>query len=426
MPAKVAGGSFVATEEIETVIIGGGQSGLAMSHCFNQLGLEHVILERDRIAERWRSQRWDSLTFQFPNWMMQLPGFPYDRTDLERFAHRDEVVGFIERYAASFRAPVREGIAVTSLDHNVDKKRFEIRTGSALISAANVVIATGPYQDPAVPTGLDSAMRGVFQIHSSLYRNPDELPPGAVLIVGSGSSGCQIAEDMLRAGRRTYLAVGSHRRVPRRYRDRDFAYWEFALGEFDRTLDRRPAERMSPLLTGVDGGHDVDLRSMARRGLVLLGRLIGGEDGKLALAPDLAATLARGDQWFEAFIAAADRYATENGLDLPRDDLEGIYLAEPNEVSEPLRELDLAVAGVSSVIWATGFTYDFGWVRLPVFAQKDGSKNRGPIQQRGVTSFPGLYFLGLPWLHKRKSSLMAGVGEDAAFLAEHIVECRKS
>ncbi len=231
----------VTSEEIETVIIGGGQAGLATSYHLSQLGREHVVLERQRVGERWRSERWDSLTFQFPNWTMQLPGYPYQGPDPDGFAHRDEVVHFIESYADFIRAPVRCGVSATSLRLRPHSKRFQIETEDARIEAANVVLATGPYQQPAIPPALAGAMPGVLQVHSSRYRNPAELPPGAVLVVGSGASGCQITEDLLRSGRRVYLAVGAHRRVPRRFRGRDFAWWEFALGEFDRPVDQRPA-----------------------------------------------------------------------------------------------------------------------------------------------------------------------------------------
>jgi putative flavoprotein involved in K+ transport len=260
-------------------------------------------------------------------------------------------------------------------------------------------------------------MRGLFQVHSSRYRNPAQLPPGAVLVVGSGNSGCQIAEDLLRSGRRVYLAVGAHRRAPRRYRGRDCTWWQFALGEFDQTTDKRPARKAARLLTGVDGGHDMDLRRLALDGAVLLGHVLSGEENKIAFAPDLGGSLAAGDAWCVEFLKSADEYAQKNGLELPYEDLPHERLPDPKEVSAPILELDLMAAGVSSVIWATGFSYDFGWVHLPIFGDPPWQE---PIHQRGVTNIPGLYFIGLPWLSKLKSSLMAGAGEDAAFLAEHI------
>jgi putative flavoprotein involved in K+ transport len=410
----------VTNEEIKTVIIGGGHAGLAMSYHLSQLGHEHVILERQRVGDRWRSERWDSLTFQFPNWAMQLPGYPYQGANPDGFAPRDEVVRFIESYAAVIRAPVRCGVSATSLRQRPGSARFLIQTDDAEIEAANVVIATGPYQQPAIPRAIEHAMCGVFQVHSSRYRNSAQLPPGAVLVVGSGNSGCQIAEDLLQGGRRVYLAVGKHRRVPRRYRGRDWTWWWFALGESDQTTDKRPAKKTPRLLTGVDGGHDMDLRRLALDGVVLLGHLLSGQEGKLALAADLGAALAGGDAWFIQFVKSADDYVRQNGLDLPDDDRPREPLPEPKEVIAPILELDLRATGISSVVWATGFRNDFGWVHLPIFVEIGNPPTQEPIHRRGVTDIPGLYFIGLPWLSKLKSSTMPGVGEDAAFLADCI------
>jgi putative flavoprotein involved in K+ transport len=407
----------VTREQVDTIVIGGGQAGLAVSYLLGRHGREHIVLERHRIGERWRSERWDSLTFQFPNWTLQLPDYSYRGEDADAFSSRDEVVRFIESFAAFGLSPVRCGVNVTALRPKPGSARFQVETDHGMIEAANVVIATGPYQKPAIPQRIAGAMPRLFQVHSSHYRNPELLPPGAVLVVGSGASGCQIAEDIQRSGGRVvYLATGAHRRVPRRYRGRDFAFWGFAVGEFDRTLDQRPAERSAPLLTGVNGGHDMDLRRLARDGAVLLGRLSSAEDGRLALASDLGATLARGDAWFAQFVETADDYAERNGLDLPEEDFPANCPPEPKEAFAPIRELDLKAAGISSVIWATGYGYDFDWVRLPVFSGATGE----PIHRRGVATVPGLYFIGLQWLSKRKSSLMAGVGEDAAFIADHI------
>jgi putative flavoprotein involved in K+ transport len=255
-------------------------------------------------------------------------------------------------------------------------------------------------------------------LHSSRYRNPELLPSGAVLVIGSANSGTQIAEELCAAGRRVYLSVSKHRRTPRRYRGKDYVWWANTLGEHDATVDPRQPPR---LVTGVSGGHDVDLRQLAADGVVLLGRVLGGQDGRLAIAPDLRANLARADASLVEFTQQANEYALINGLELPPPDRRsGEILADPKEVVHQILTLDLAEAGISTVIWANGFRYDFNWIDLPVFVNGAERSSRAPVHERGITRIPGVYFLGLPWLHKYKSALMYGVGEDAEHLAEHI------
>ncbi|HXQ05663.1 MAG TPA: NAD(P)-binding domain-containing protein, partial [Bradyrhizobium sp.] len=297
-------------EQIETVIIGGGQAGLAMSYCLNQLGREHVILERQRVAERWRSERWDSLKFQSPNWNIRLPGFAFRSADPDAFASRDEVVGFIESYAAFIRAPLRCGQAATALRQTPDSTRLIVETQSNVFEAKNVVIATGPFQLPANPLPIGGA---ALHLHSSRYRNPRQLPPGAVLVIGSGNSGAQISEELCSAGRRVYLSVSKHRRIPRRYRGKDYSWWYLALEDGEATVDQRQGVPPARLITGVRGGHDVDLRRMAADGVVLLGRVLGGRDGRLTIACDLGENLARGDASFFDFTEQADGHAARNG-----------------------------------------------------------------------------------------------------------------
>lgn len=404
-------------EQIETVVIGGGQAGLAVSYYLGQFGREHVILERQRVAQRWRSERWDSLTFQSPNWNIRLPGFAFRSADPDAFASRDEVVGFIESYAAFIRAPLRCGQAATALRQTPDSTRLIVETQSNVFEAKNVVIATGPFQLPAnsLPIGGTA-----LQLHSSQYRNPEQLPPGAVLVVGSGNSGHQIAEELCSAGRRVYLSVSKHRRMPRRYRGKDYIWWYLALGDADMTVDQRLGAEPPRLITGVRGGHDVDLRRLAADGVVLLGRVLDGRDGRLSIARDLEENLARADESFFEFTYQADEHAARNGLDLPPSDEPGQVLRNPREVADPVLTLDLVEAKISTIIWANGFRYDFNWIDLPIFANETQSSGRVPVHKRGITKVPGVYFLGLPWLHKLKSSFLHGVGEDAEHLAEHI------
>jgi putative flavoprotein involved in K+ transport len=409
------------TENVQTVIIGAGHAGLTMSYSLSQLGIEHVILERGQVGERWRSERWNSFCFQFPNWTIELPGFRYECDDPDAFAPGREIVRFLDEYAAFIKAPMRCGVAVTSLEQGSREGRYLIRTENGAIEAANVIIATGPFQRPAIPPLSAQVSPDLFQVHSSKYRNSDQLPSGAVLVVGSGSSGGQIAEELVERGRQVYLSVGRHRRVPRRYRGRDYGWWSSALGILDQTVDTLPSPEAKnwplPLLTGVNGGHDLDLRRMAAGGVTLLGHLQSVAGNTLVIAPDLKETLAKADTWFIDFKKLVDDYVTKTGMDVPKESQPVDVVAEPKAVSKPILELDVKTAGIRSIAWATGFRNNFGWVRLPIFDDAGD-----PVHRRGVTSFPGIYFVGLRWLYKRKSYflVMAGPAEDAAYIAEHI------
>lgn len=402
-------------ECVETVVIGGGQAGLAMSHCLGQRGREHVVLERGRVAERWRTQRWDSLMFQFPNWSIELPGRAYDGSDPDGFSHRSEVLAFIEGYASSIKAPLRTGVEVTSLRPARQPGRYLVSTHAGVIEAQNVVVATGPYQRPRIPSVAAGVGPGVAQVHAGEYRNPGALPPGAALVVGSGASGCQIAEELLAAGRQVFFAIGRHRRVPRRYRGHDVFWWRRTLGHLDQKAEDTPREHRlpPPLVTGIGGGHDVDLRRYARDGMTLLGHVREIRDGRVALADDLAENLAAGDRTFDEFISAVDSY-------LGGRDIEGPKVHGSNSaaiVPKHLDSIDMRASDIRSVIWATGYDLDFGWIDLPIFDARGE-----PAHRRGVSTAPGIYFLGLAWMYKVKSSFLYGVGEDAEYLAERICE----
>ncbi len=408
-------------EKIDTIIIGGGHAGLTMSYSLSQLGREHVILERGRVGERWRSERWDSFHFQFPNWTIEAPGYKYQCDDPDAFAPGGEIVRFIQDYATYIKAPTRCGVEVTSLERIADSNRYLLTTNAGAVEAANVVIATGPYQRAAIPAMSSDVPKNIFQVHSSAYRNPNQLPPGAALVVGSGASGCQIADDLHQSGRQVYLSVGRHNRTPRRYRGKDFAYWGAALKRTEQIVDTMPVnlrKGAEVLLTGVNGGYDVDLRSMAARGIVLLSHSQGIKDGNLILADDLEQCLAKGDESFATFRKSVDEYVTTNGLDLAEEQESEISPNSRKEISSPVSHLNLKDAGVSAIVWASGFRYDFDWIKLPIF--DDGGE---PVHRRGVTQSPGIYFLGLRWLYKRKSAflLRAGPAEDAAYLAEQIL-----
>ena len=398
-------------ERVETVIVGCGQAGLAMSYHLGRLGREHIVLERGRIAERWRSERWDSLVFQSPSWTMRMPGYRYEGATPDAFMPRDGVVRFIEDYARLISPPIRCGIRVTSLER-ADSGRLLVGTETFTVEADNVVVATGPFQSPAVPSFCTELGRSLYQVTANRYRNPGELPSGAVLVVGCGGSGYQIAEELVQAGRRVYLSVGDHPRVPRRYRGRDFASWHEVTGASDRIVEGPAARARAPLLTGTDGGHDANPRELASRGAILLGRLQDICGGRLRFADDLEETLARGDDAYDIFTRAVDEYIEKHGFTVaapPERDRR--HTAVPG-----IAELDAHHAGITSVIWALGYRYDFGWIRCHVL-DPEGR----PVHRRGVSEVPGVLFLGLHRLHKVKSAFLWGVGDDAAYLAEHIV-----
>jgi putative flavoprotein involved in K+ transport len=404
-------------ERHESVIIGGGQAGLAMSTVLQRRGHEHIVLEGKRVGERWRTERWDSLRFQFPNWSIQLPGYTYFGDNPDGFAHYREIVRVVEDYAASSRAPVREHTEVVGLAEDNDGKGFVLSLLDGSIHARQVVLATGPFQRPFIPPMAHDASPSVLQTDPTRYRNPQDLPDGAVLVVGSGASGCQIADELLQAGRRVFLSVSRHRRVPRRFRGKDVYWWLEKLGRFDQTIDTFPDRRWPPstLITGVNGGYDVDVRRMAADGVIVVGRVVGASESTVALAANANAILDEADQAYGSFLSAAREFVTKAKL---QEDLADESQADPPPLPAALAErdsLDLHEENITTILWATGYAYDYGWVKVPVF--DDGGR---PVQNRGVTQVPGLYFLGLHWMHTFKSGLFSGVGNDAEYLAEHM------
>jgi putative flavoprotein involved in K+ transport len=405
-------------EQVETLIVGGGQAGLAMSHMLSQRGCPHLVLERHRIAERWRTERWKGLRFQFPNWSVRLPDFRFSQTDPDAFATSAEILDFILAYADFVAAPIRCGVTALALQRHDGGSGFVIETSDGPFHATNVVVATGPYQRPVIPSLLQDEV-GVFQLHASRYSEPNQLPPGAVLVVGSGASGTQITEELFRAGRRVYLSVGRHRRMPRRYRGRDLIWWLSAL-ELDQTpVERRGPDKSLPLITGAYGGHTIDFRQLAAQGIMLLGRLAAARDGVIDIAPDVFASLAHGDAAYNAFLDMVDAHVEYHDLAISEDPAAHELQPDPPCIVEPIRRLDLRAAGIGAVIWATGYTFDFDWIDVPVLNARGE-----PVHYRGITDVPGLYFLGLQWLSKMNSSFLPGVGDDAARLADHIADAR--
>jgi putative flavoprotein involved in K+ transport len=410
----------------EVAIIGGGQAGLALSYRLTELGRPHVILEQRRVVESWRTKRWDSLRLIAPNWSMVLPGFAYPGDDPDGFMARDEVVQHLVGYARSFDAPVLEDSAVTSVERHSINERFLLRTENGMLEADQVVLATGALQQPKLPPDAKGLPGTISQMVAADYRNPEMLARGSTLVVGSGETGCQIAEELARAGRDVYLSGGKRWWAPRRYRGRDLAAWLRLTGWFERRAEDLPpgvhVGQPNPQLTGAAGGHDINAHSLSRDGVRLLGRLRGISDGTAFFSDDLTANVASADTEARKLVESIDRLIETQQLDAPDEELPPDLrpsLGGPAASGEEARftplELDLYRTAIGTVIWATGYRPDFSWVRLP-FLDADGY----PMQRRGVTSVEGLYVLGLDWLYSAKSGLFAGITDDATHLASVI------
>jgi putative flavoprotein involved in K+ transport len=401
------------TDRTDTVVVGGGQAGLAASRELTEAGVPHVVLERGRVGQTWRG-RWDSFCLVTPNWSVQLPGNHYGGDDPDGFMPRDEIVGYLERYATSFDAPVREGVDVTALRRSGDGLVVETPEGE--IEARNVILSTGAYQRPHRPPGAASLPHDLVQIDVEEYRNPDQLPAGAVLVVGSGQSGCQIAEELHLAGRDVFLACGRAGWAPRRINGHDLAWWLWQAGSLDDRVEDlpEPAARLwgNVQASGHDGGHDLHYRTLHTMGVTLLGHFLGADGHDALFATDLDASIAWGDARHAKIVGDFRKHAVEVGL--PWTELEG---PEPVD-TEPLERIPLRELG--AVVFAGGFRPDYGsWVDCPGAFDEYGF----PIHRDGAsTGVPGLYFVGVHFLRKRKSSLLIGVGEDAAIVAQQIVD----
>jgi putative flavoprotein involved in K+ transport len=397
-------------ERLPVAVVGAGQAGLSVSHELSALGVEHTVLERGRVGQTWRD-RWDSFCLVTPNWTVQLPGFHYDGPDPDGFMPRDEIVAYLERYAA--RAPVREGVGVETFEPGPDGTR--IHTSAGELTADAVVLANGAYQRPHRPAAADSLPDELPQLDVADYRNPDALPPGRVLVVGSGQSGCQITEELHAAGRDVVLACGRAPWAPRRIGDRDLLWWAVESGFYDGTVESLPSpqERFTAnaTVTGHGGGRDLNLRTLHAAGVPLAGHLAGVEDGDACFAGDLAEIVSWGDERYELFAGVVRRFAEEQSLEQP-------VLEAPPPFDEPgLERVDLRDFGC--VLFATGFRPDYAsWLPPEAFDELGF-----PLHEEGESTFvPGLYFVGVHYLRKRKSSLFVGVGEDAAIVAGRVAE----
>jgi len=399
------------TESVEVAIIGAGQAGLAASWYLKQANVDHVVLEAGRVAETWRSRRWDSFCLVTPNWSVKLPGAEYAGPDPDGFMPLGELIDYFQGWANSFDAPVQADCPVLSLEKDGDT--FILNLAREKIRARKVIVATGAYQRAHRPPGAERLPATVSQLLAEDYSNPSALPSGAVLIIGSGQTGCQLAEELHEAGRTVLIACGRCPWGPRRLGGRDIVRWA-ALSGF---LDRTPATLPGPtsrligniVTTGHGGGHDLHLRTLRQMGVELLGHFAGADGNKMYFADDLAASADFGDARLADLWKYMEAYCASSGEMLP-----------DFEWPLPLRvdtrtELDASTEGIGAVIWTSGYRPDYGWVRLPVFDEMGF-----PIQRDGASDTRGLYFAGVHWMRKLKSSILYGVAEDAALVASHI------
>lgn len=400
--------------EIDTLVIGAGQAGVAMSEHLSRLDVPHLVLEKNRIAEAWRSGRWDSLVANGPAWHDRFPGMAFPDCTPDSFVAKEKVADYFVAYAEKFQAPIRTGIEVLRVERNSGRAGFTVRTSDGVIEAQRIVAATGPFQKPVIPSIAPHNDR-LMQLHSADYRNPRQLPEGGVLVVGAGSSGVQIADELQRAGKTVYLSVGPHDRPPRTYRNRDFCWWLGVLGMWDAAASQPGKEHVTIAVSGARGGHTVDFRALAAQGVNLVGMTQTFDGETVRFQPDLAQNIARGDASYLALLDAADAWIVRNGLDLPEEPEARHFLPEPCCVTHPLSELNLASAGITSIIWATGYAADYSWLAVDAFDEKGK-----PQHHRGVSAEPGVYFLGLPWLSRRGSTFIWGVWHDAKYIADQI------
>ena len=401
-------------EQTDTLVVGGGQAGIAVSEHLGRAGVPHLVLEKNRTAEAWRTARWDALVANGPAWHDRFPGLEFEGCAPDEFVTKDRFAQYLVDYAKKFNTPIREGVEVIEATRLPGVGGFLVKTNKGEIRARRIVAATGAFQHPVIPP-IVPANAGVHQIHSFHYKNPAQLPEGAVMVVGAGSSGAQIADELNRAGRKVVLSVGPHGRPPRRYRGRDFVWWLGVLGLWEIAAPTPGTEHVTIAVSGAYGGRTMDFRRLGGEGVTLAGLTKDYKDGVLSFSDDLAANVAGGDANFYGLLDLADAYVTRTGLDLPLEPEARKKFADPDSLSNPLKGINLAEEGVTTIIWATGFRQDFSWLKV------DGFNERGvPIHSRGVSVEPDVYFLGLPWQSRRGSSFLWGVWHDAKYVADQI------
>jgi len=408
----------MSPNKINTLIIGGGQAGIAMSEHLSNSNVSHLVLEKNRIAEAWRTSRWDSLVANGPAWHDRFPSLTFAGFDPDEFIPKEKVADYFVAYADHINAPIRTGVTVEKVKRKTGQSGFYVQTSEGNFEAENIVAATGPFQRPTIPPIIKEDT-SVLQIHSNAYRNPQQLPDGGVLVIGAGSSGAQIADELMRSGKKVYLSVGPHDRPPRSYRGRDFVWWLGVLGKWDASAMEPGKEHVTIAVSGAYGGMTVNFRRFAQEGMTLVGMTASFKDGIMHFENDLAGNISDGDANYLSVLKEADIYIRENGLDLPEEPEAHDVGPEPACVTNPIHKLDLEAENVSSIIWATGYKTDYAWLDVDTFDERDQ-----PIHQRGVSNEAGVYFLGLPWQSRRGSSFIWGVWHDAKYIADQICKQR--
>ncbi|MBR9884902.1 MAG: MSMEG_0569 family flavin-dependent oxidoreductase [Oceanospirillales bacterium] len=398
------------------IVVGGGQAGLSVSYYLKQLKLDHLVFEKNSLMHGWKTERWDSFTLVTPNWQCNLPGHPYDGDDPKGFMTRDETLDYLNTFASKLNAPVREGVAVNKVETDANGL-YHLSTSEGDFTADQVVVASGGYHIPVIPRMAERLPESVFQMHSAQYKNADQLPEGAVLVVGSGQSGAQIAEDLHLAGRKVFLATGDAPRVSRFYRGKDVVEWLDDMGYYRISVNEHPLGKnvrnnTNHYVTGRDGGRDIDLRKFAQQGMELYGLMTDYDGENLVFLPNLTENLDKADATLNNINARIDAWIEQQGIETE----EGPSVYTPSWAPEKERtQLNLTESGITSILWCIGFRPDFGWLDAAVF---NGQGH--PKHDRGVTHQPGLYFIGLPWLHTWGSGRFTSVGQDAEYLSEHI------
>ena len=400
-------------EKTDVVVVGGGQAGIAASEHLTKANINHIVLERARTAEHWRTMRWDSLVANGPAWHDRFPNMEFKGQHPDAFVPKEEVADYLVDYAKMFNAPIREGVDVRSVKRKDKGAGFVVDTTDDVIEASYVISATGAFQQPMVPAIIPE-IDGIKQIHSTSYRNPKELPKGNVLVVGAGSSGSQITAELMKTERKIFLSVGAHDRPPRRYRNRDFCWWLGVLNLWD--AEANPSSTHTTIaVSGADGGATVDFRNLATQGLTLLGLTETYENGILTFADNLGENIREGDESYLSILDRADAYADRNGLNLPPDPKAREIGPDPECITRPIRSIDVFAENITTILWATGFSNDYSWLQVDAF-----EADNIPSHKRGISSEPGVYFLGLPWQSRRGSSFIWGVWHDAKFIVDHI------